>query len=189
MNHLSEEFFKKAGNFNEYEKSLLENELEIVSFKKGKFLLKEGEICSSIYFLLSGSLYHYKTDSDLNENILDLNIAFDWVLNQQSFSSREPSSYDIKVYEDAQLYKLSIESIHRLIAQSQAFLKLGKILYDKNLKTNLIDNNFTPDEKYQFIIKNKPALLQAFPQKMIASYLKITPETLSRVRNRFAKTA
>ncbi len=137
--------------------------------------------------MITGAVYHYKITSDLNENIINLNIPNDWILNQKSFTSQEPSEYDIKVYEESTLYTLSIEVIHRLIAQSQSFLQLGKTLYDVTLRVDFFDNNNTPDEKYLYILKNKPDLFQNFPQKMIASYLKITPETLSRVRKKYVK--
>lgn len=76
---------------------------------------------------------------------------------------------------------------HRLIGQSQSFLQMGKILEESTSRIDFFDNNNTQDEKYQYVLENKPELIQSFPQKLIASYLKITPETLSRVRNRFSK--
>ncbi|PKG42822.1 Crp/Fnr family transcriptional regulator, partial [Psychroflexus sp. MES1-P1E] len=108
----------------------------------------------------------------------------DWVINHKSFTTRKPSEYSIQAFEESFIYELSIDAIHRLIAQSQSFFQMGKILEESTSRIDFFDNNNTPDEKYDFIIKNKPSLLQKFPQKIIASYLKITPETLSRVRKR-----
>lgn len=65
---------------------------------------------------------------------------------------------------------------------------MGKILDASTSRIDFFDNNNTPDEKYQYILKNKSEFIQKFPQKLIASYLKITPETLSSVRNRFSKS-
>jgi hypothetical protein len=61
---------------------------------------------------------------------------------------------------------------------------MGRILEESTSRIDFFDNNNTPDEKYRYIIANKPKLLQKFPQTIIASYLKISPETLSRVRKR-----
>ena len=125
-------------------------------------------------------------ESEFNKNVIDLSIPNDWVLNHKSFTARKPSEYSIQAFEDTSYYEISIDAIHRLIAQSQSFLQMGKILEESISRIYFFDNNNTPDEKYLHIITKKPELLQKFPQTIIASYLKITPETLSRVRKRIS---
>jgi CRP-like cAMP-binding protein len=178
------ELLKKAGEFSEKEAKLLKQELLYRKLNKGDFFLEKGNICSSLSFVISGSFYQYNIDLDLNKNIIDLNISNDWVINHKSFTTRKPSEYCIQAFEESLIYELSIDAIHRLIAQSQSFLQMGKILEESTSRIDFFDNNNTPDEKYLYIINNKPNLLQKFPQNIIASYLKITPETLSRVRKR-----
>ncbi len=178
------EFLKKAGHFSEEEIALLQKEVQHHLCVKGTYLLQKGDVCSSIYFIKKGAIYHHTTDKDSNLQVIDLNTTHDWVLNHTSFSSRKPSEYEIQVYEDSELYELSMKSIHKLIAISQSFLQMGKILEESTSRVHFFDENYTPDEKYVFILTNKPLLLQKFPQTILASYLKITPETLSRVRKR-----
>ena len=178
------ELLKKAGQFSEKESILLKKELRYRKLNKDDYLLEKGNICSSLSFIISGSFYQYGIDLELNKNIIDLNTSNDWVINHKSFTTRKPSEYSIQAFEDSSIYELSIDAIHRLIAKSQSFLQMGKILGESTSRIDFFDNNNTPDEKYDFILKNKPNLLQKFPQKIIASYLKITPETLSRVRKR-----
>ncbi len=186
MNESILELLKKAGEFSEKDSLLLKKELQFRKLKKGEILLKEGKTCSSLCFVVSGSFYQYGIDSELSKNIIDLSITNDWVINHKSFTSRKPSEYSIQAFEDSSFYEISIDAIHRLIAQSQSFLQMGKILEESTSRINFFDNNNTPDEKYLYILKNKPNLLQKFPQTIIASYLKITPETLSRVRKRLS---
>jgi CRP-like cAMP-binding protein len=178
---------QKTGSFSDKETLLFTRRLQFEVLKKDSFLLKKGAVCSSLSFVVSGCLYQYNIDSDGNENVIDIHAKNDWVLNHKSFSSRSPSEYHIQAFEDSTLYTLSIDAIHDLIAQSPAFLQLGAILEGATARITFFDNNSTPDEKYQFILDNKSQLLQKFPQKLIASYLKITPETLSRVRKRLSK--
>jgi CRP-like cAMP-binding protein len=178
------EFLKKVGNFNEKETSLIKEELIYRVVKKNDYILKDGEICSSIYIVVAGSFYQYNLDSKLDKNFIDLYNKGDWMLNHQSFTSRKPSKYSIQAFEESSIYELSIDSIHKLIALSQKFLQMGKILEKSISRIDFFDKNKTPDEKYSYILKNRPKLIQKFPQKIIASYLKITPETLSRVRKR-----
>lgn len=184
MSHSISEFLNSAGRFSESELELLKNEAQLITLKKGTNLLNKGAICSSIYFIIKGAFIHYDTDSAMNKNIIDLNITNDWVLNHKSFTTQKPSTYSIQAFEDSTMYMLSIASIHRLITQSQSFLQMGKILEGATARLSFFDKNYSPDEKYQHLLNNKPELIQKFPQKLIASYLKISPETLSRVRKR-----
>ncbi|MHA7057204.1 Crp/Fnr family transcriptional regulator [Aquimarina sp. M1] len=177
-------FLNNAGKFSDEESSLLQKEVAYRELKKDDFLVQKGETCSSLFFVVSGSFYQYTIDSDLDKRVIDLSIPNDWVINYKSFSSRKPSAYTIQAFEDSAVYELSMDAIHKLIGISQTFFQIGSVLEASNSRITFFDNNNTPDEKYAYILKNKPMLLQKFPQKIIASFLKITPETLSRVRKR-----
>lgn len=180
------ELLNKAGKFSEKESLLLKQELQFRKLKKDEVLLEKGNICSSLCFVVSGSFYQYNIDSEFNKNVIDLYIAKDWIINHKSFTSRKPSVFSIQAFEDSSFYEISIDAIHKLITQSQSFLQLGKILEESTSRIDFFDNNHTPDEKYLYILKNKPNLFQKFPQTIIASYTKMTPETLSRVRRRLS---
>lgn len=178
------EHLQSAGSYSQEELSLLEHKLQYRTYTKQEFLLNKGEVCSSLYFIKSGAICQYKEDDIATKHMIDLNVTLDWVINHKSFTSRKPSEYYIQAYETSEVYILSIEAIHELIAKSQAFFQLGKILEASTERVHFFDNNNTPDEKYTYILKHKPALIQKFPQTLVASYLKMSPETLSRVRKR-----
>lgn len=181
------EFLNKAGSFSTSERMLLEEEVQFKKLDKDEILLGQGDVCSSLCFCIEGALYQYKVDSELDKNIIDLNVPGDWVINHKSFAFRKPSECIIQAYAESTIFVLSIESIHKLIAKSQSFFQMGKILEASTSRIDFFDDQYTPDEKYQYVLQNKAELIQKFPQKLIASYLKITPETLSRVRHRFSK--
>ena len=187
MNTQISNLLKQFSNYSKKELLLLEQALEYKTLKKGEFLLDKGAICSSLSFLNSGALYQYTVDTNLDKHIIELYTANDWVINNKSFSSRSKSDTYIQAFEDSSICFLTIDAIHNLIAQSQSFFQIGRILDDSTSRIHFFDENLTPDKKYAYLLENKPKLLQAFPQKLIASYLKITPETLSRVRQRFSK--
>ena len=173
-----------TGSYSDQEVQLLEAEIMVRDIKKGTILLDVGEVCSSVYFLEKGAVYQYQLDKENEKQIIDLNVPQDWIINHQSFTSRKPSTYRIEAYEDSRIQMLSITSIHALIAKSQTFLQMGTLLEQAVARVRFFDHQYTPDEKYQYVLKHQPALLQKFPQKILASYLKMTPETLSRVRKR-----
>ena len=151
------------------------------SLKKQSFLLKEGQICSFITFLTSGTAYQSK-NIDGEEVVLELYTPGDIILNHSSFMHQKPSTEEIKAFSDCKVSILSIENLHQLISYSQVFLQLAKVFESSPVQKAIFERNLTPYEKYQQLLDLKPNWIQSFPLKMIASYLKITPETLSRVR-------
>lgn len=149
--------------------------------QRNDILLKEGAVCESFYFVLQGSFIQYQS-KDIDEHIVDLHLKNEWMFNQESLTEQLPSITNIRAFSNAEIISLSLNNFHRLCAQSQAFLQFGKILNQTKYRTSLYDSSLNPSDKYQFIMKTKPELINIFPLKLIASYLKMTPETLSRVR-------
>jgi hypothetical protein len=131
--------------------------------------------------VLSGSFYQFLTD-EAGENILDLHVQDEWMFNQTSFINQSPSKTSIRAFSNAEVLELNLYGLHELISKSQSFLQLSRILDRANTRIHFFDHSLSPAQKYNFITESKPLLLQVFPLKMIASYLKITPETLRRVR-------
>jgi CRP-like cAMP-binding protein len=166
---------------------LFEREVKTRHIAKNEILLQPGEVAKSIYFNQKGAIYQYTLPSATTQNIIELHVENEWLLNQASLAKQAPSDSYIAAYTESIVLELSIASIHFLIGCSQAFFQLNTILAQPASKTHIFDHALTPLQKYQYVIETKPQILQAFPLKMIASYLKITPETLSRVREKIAK--
>ncbi|CAN5704460.1 Crp/Fnr family transcriptional regulator [soil metagenome] len=154
---------------------------------KDEMLIKPGEVCKSIFFNLSGAIYQYNYKDEMEENVIDLHLSNEWFLNHNSFITQLPSGSFIKAFTNSKILELNIESLHYLIGKSPAFLQLGRIFEQSTSRVHFFDNRLTPAEKYQYILDNRSALIQNFSLKLIASYLKITPETLSRVRENLSK--
>lgn len=177
---LAKNILNKIGKFSEEEIVLFQNRISTKRFKKDEILLSEGEICSSVFYIINGAAYQFVYD-DIDENIIGLHIEEDWCLNYTSFINRKPSTAIIKAYTNVEVIELKIAAIHELITLSPSFFQLGKFLEDTRIQH--FNNAQTALQKYNHLILSKPALFQVFPLKMIASYLKIAPETMSRIRS------
>lgn len=153
---------------------------------KGYTLLEPGKICQTAYYLIEGSAVQYKLNDAGGELVIDLHMSGEWVLNHSSFVGQRASEFTIKTYAACRILELRIEDVHYLISVSQQFIKLGRILEEANERVLFYDRQLTPYEKYELLMQRRKAIFMHFPLKMIASYLKITPETLSRVREKFA---
>ncbi|MEL6923234.1 MAG: Crp/Fnr family transcriptional regulator, partial [Bacteroidota bacterium] len=175
---------KRWAQLDEAELQLLTEVARLKTLVKGDRLLLPGQVCQAVYFVAAGNLYQYQLDDEQLQSIIDLHLPGDWALDARSFTGQVPSQLYLEAYTAASVFELSIHDLHALIARSPRFHQLGRILSAAVDRLQFFDQQSTPDEKYQHILQHQPDLLQQFPQRMLASYLKMTPETLSRVRRR-----
>jgi len=182
--------------FNEALKSILEfcpfspGELSIIQgmfkqklLKKNEFLLREGDVCRSFYFINKGACTHFLTTEEGIDIMLNLYVEHDWLTDYQSFTSQKPSLNNIKAFEDCELSELDVYSFHALIQYSPSFFAIGRLL--QVMQYGEFSNNMqSPEENYKAVLNKRPMLIRKFPLKYVASFLRITPETLSRVRRR-----
>lgn len=174
-------YLNRIGNFTETDLEIFQKYLTPGQFSKNELLLDQGQVCESIYFILSGSAYQFRYD-DVQEKVIDLHTPHEWCLSYSSFISQKPSQTIIKANSEIRLLKLTIHAWHHLIALSPVFLQLAKILEGALARTQYFDGSLSPSQKYNHLSESRPEVLKMFPLKLIASYLNMTPETLSRVR-------
>ncbi len=174
-------------SFTESELILLAESFRSETLLKNEFLLKEGAICKNIYILASGTAYQYEIDTNNEEQIINLYSKHHWIIDYQSFTTQRPSSSYIKIREKSIVYAIHMDQIHNLISQSQRFFKLGTFFLKPSFRSMLLRKEMSVLERYKELLKIHPEFMQEFPQKVIASYLNSTPETLSRIRNKISK--
>lgn len=177
----AQEILNPIGQFSDRDLHLFEAHIVRKIIPKNEVVLAEGEVCKSIYFVLSGALFQFQS-GETTETIIDLHLPQEWMFNHSSLIEQTPSVTAIKAFAKSEVVQLSLDHLHSLMANSQAFLQLGKVFNQSNHRAYLFDNGLNPAQKYDYIQNVKPLIAQVFPVKMIASYLKIAPETLSRVR-------
>lgn len=180
----TQEILQRIGQFTNSDCGLFEQYTLKRTFKKKEVLLQKGEICASFHFILSGSFFQYDI-KEMNEQIIDLHLPDEWMFNQESLTEQTPSRTTIQAFSQSEIITLHLSDFHVLCSKSSSFLQFGKILNQSKYRTTLFDESLSPAEKYDFITRVKPDLIKTFPLKMIASYLKITAETISRVRANF----
>lgn len=172
------------------EKNFIEEIWVFKKLKKRQFLLQSGEICKYACFILKGAMRQYITDKSGIEKIVQLGIENWWITDRESFLNQKPSKYDIDAWETSELLLLPYKELERF----QSIPTVKEMFWQMNqnnyiaIQNRLIDTvNLSAQERYTNLQDTNPEFLQRFPQHIIASYLGITKETLSRVRNQLAQ--
>jgi len=166
--------------------------LEPRTFKKKSFILRSGDTCLHETFVVKGCAKIFYTDAEGVEHIVKFAVENWWTMDLESFAQQTPAFYSIQTLEDTETLQLSKANHDALYDRVPQFEKFSRILFQNAyilLQHRLTQNLFVAaEEKYNQFAKKYPGLELRIPQKEIASYLGITPEFLSMLRNRRTKS-
>lgn len=158
--------------------------------RKRQFLLQEGEVCKNLGFIVRGAVRQYTVDEKGAEHIVSLAIENWWTGDRDSYFREQPSIYNIDAWEETELLMVHKDRIGRLLG-IPAFVEM-RIKLDENYsaasqKRLLSYISMDAEKRYEDFLKSYPQLTERFPLHIIASYLGITKETLSRIRRQSLK--
>ena len=165
--------------------NVLSSILVPLKFQKGDTILEEGKVCRALYFVDKGMVrqYYYKNKKDVTEHF-----SFEGriVFCIESFLKQEPSRLIVEALESTKLYAIPYDELHTLMVRNQEM----EMLYRKILEHVAISSQEHADsqrfenasERYERLLREKPEIILRAPMVHIASFLQMTPETLSRVR-------
>src|SRR6478735_5257494 len=158
--------------------------------RKRQYLLQEGDVCKYQAFVEKGIMRSYTIDEKGDEHILQFASEGWWMADLSSFITEEPSVFNVEVLEDVELLLISKSSWELLMQKIPAFEHFFRILIQNNLiatqKRLLQSLSESAEEKYHKFTEIYPSCVLRVPQHMIASYLGISRETLSRLRKHIA---
>ena len=154
--------------------------------RKRQFLLKEGEVSQHYSFVMKGCVRLFRISEDDSEHIIRFAAENWWVCDRESLISEKPAKNNIEALEDSVILQWKKSDFEMLQSEIPAL----KVFFDSLLDRYLIasinriyDNiSLTAEEKYMLFRKNYPDFFNRVPLHMIASYLGVARETLSRIR-------
>lgn len=180
-------FLKEFQLLEPKEIELIVSTANLKQFKKGEYLLKSGKVAQHCYFLLSGLIREFHL-RDGDEKTTEFYTEGDPVNSFTSNLEQKPANHNLIAAEDSWV---TVGSQSLELAMCQQIPRLEHIIrkeVEKN--TGILQNkistmiSLTPQERYLNLLKERPGLSQRVPQHQIASYLGLTPESLSRLRKR-----
>ncbi|KQR94633.1 Crp/Fnr family transcriptional regulator [Chryseobacterium sp. Leaf180] len=164
---------------------------ETRDISKHDFLLQAGEVCKYTFYVQKGLLRMYSIDKNGKEHIIQF-APENWLISDRSsLHFHEKSVYYIEAVEDSEILFLPEDFFNKLLNEFPNSIEKNNLILQKHVKSlqdrinSLLGE--TAEERYLKFIKMYPDLMMRVPQWMIASYLGITPESLSRVRKELAK--
>ena len=182
---VARELARRYSTMTHDELDLLESILVPMKFAKNELILKEGETCTNIYWVVKGLVrqFYFKNDKELTEYMATENSI---VMCIESLFMEQPTRLQIKALEPTVMIAMPKAELEAVAMKSVNI----QILYRKILEESLIFSQIHADmlrfesalDRYQKLVKRSPQLVLRAPLVYIASYLQMTPETLSRVR-------
>ena len=155
-------------------------------YKKHQFMLNEGDVCNYIGFVASGCLREYKIDNKGSEHIIQFAIEDWWISDLNSFLSGLPSTLNIDALQDSDVLLLEKSAREELLEGCPKMERFFRLLLEVNHTASyqrVIDSlESSAEDRYLKFIKTYPKIFEQVPQNQIASYLGITPQSLSRIR-------
>jgi CRP-like cAMP-binding protein len=183
------DFIERYMELSQDEKQLIRELSIIKSFKKGAILLKEGKVSYDSYFVLEGCLRTFSLKNN-EEKTTEFYTEME-VLPPASSLDGSPSLYSISCVEDTVVCISNPELEQAAFARFPRFEMMCRVLSEQLVaKARLELDKFktsSAEERYLALIESRPDLFQRVPQHQLASYLGITPESLSRLRGRLVK--
>lgn len=169
----------------EFEKSI-QPALKIRRFRKKEFLIKEGETENYFNFICKGIIRKYYKTSKVEHNV-QISTEGQVILSQQSFFTRQSSEYFVEAIEPSVIISIKHEKLEELYSQSRKMERLGRLVVTHMMIISDIWQmqmiKMTPRERFLAFVTRNPELMRRVPQKYLASYLNIKPETFSRFKH------
>jgi len=170
---------------------LIESVSSFKKLRKRQYLLQEGDVCRFNAFVCRGFLRYYYVDNKGQEHIMQFAPENYWTGDRESMDSGLPSKYNVDAIEDSEILLLKKEDFELIRKTVPAFndfvnkmLKKNVLVLQERIHVSL---SLSTEEKYSNFISKYPSISNRVPLHMVASYLGVSPETLSRVRSQSTK--
>ena len=167
---------------------ILSKHFKSVVYKKKEFLLKEGQVCRSMHFVVNGCLRMYFINGKTNEQITQFAKENWWICDFFSFTDEKPSEYFIQAIEESEILSIDMPSFEALLKELPLMERYFRIIMQRAVAASQLRVKYmfelSKEEFYYYFCSAFPSFVQRVPQYMIASYLGLTPEYVSELRKK-----
>jgi len=169
--------------------TLIETLFQPLSLNKNEYFVQTGQVCQYVGFIQSG-LVRYFVNQDGDEKIYDFGLENDFVCDYESFLPQKPCRRAIQAIEDTSLWVISRANLQRLFTELTHGERFGRIAIEQIFVRTIgqLVSLYTdsPERRYQAFLDEYPTLPARITQYHISSYVGVKPQSLSRIRARWA---
>lgn len=183
-------YFKETLPFGEEELELIDVYFEVKTLKKKDYLLRDHEVCKFIGFIDTGLIRHFHVKNGI-EKTCDISFENTWITDFKSFTDGTAGKMNLQAMESTTVFVISKPNLQKIYAACSKYETFGRLMAEKvaqratDIAMSLSSN--TPEERFSNLLESQPEIFTRVPQKYIANYLGISPESLSRIRSRIYK--
>jgi len=167
---------------------ILEKYLQPMELKRREYLLREGDVCSSNYFVEKGCLRMFFNNDKMVEQTTQFAIEDWWLSDYFSFARQTPSEYAIQAVEKSVVVAIDYQLQDKLFSEVPQMERYFRIMMQRALSASQLRvkmiYQLSKEEMYRHFNRSYPQFFQRVPQYMIASYLGLTPEYMSELRKK-----
>lgn len=157
-----------------------------ITTKRNEFLVREGEICKHVYFIVKGCVQILVLDHEGHETTRDFYFENNWVSQLQSFGTQTPSTENLVTPEPSELLAISYSSFGLMMQSVPQFAQIYQQILELSFNNSVyrINTFVSMDalDRIKWLMQHQPNILSRLPSKLVASYLGISPETLTRLK-------
>lgn len=184
---LIENSFKSKLSFTEKEKELFNSSFEKFLIKKNEYTIQEGNIERYVYFVESGILRYWIYDINLREITFWFSLAGEFANSYLSLENQIPSEFNIQALDNCTLWRIERENINKYFLNSLVFNRVARLVLEdaltRKIKREICLLKYKGKDRYKLLVLLEKELVKNVPLKYLASYLGITPQSLSRIRS------
>ena len=175
---------------NEEERKYFEGILHYRKLKRGQVLLQYGEIPKSQFFVIEGCLRNYSTDEEGKEHVIAFACKDWWISDLYGYITETPAEHSIDALIPTEVFEIMKWDMEKVFERIPKFERFFRILFQNSMVSQMSRirqiMSIPAEERYKVFIKQYPGIYREIPLKHIASYLGISPEFLSKIRNKIA---
>lgn len=182
--------FERLIVINDEERAIIREIFKPMQLKKGGYFSEMGKLNTRVGFLVEGLVYYYVLKGE-DESITDFTKEGEFVSEYHTFIKKEKATQSIKAIEDCTFLVMDYPAIQRLYTEIKEGNKFGRMVLEHRF--GIVVNQLlslymhSPEERYLFFLNSYPELVQRIPQYLIAAFIGVKPQSLSRIRKRLVK--
>lgn len=191
MDHHLLRFMEKNTSLSRDEILEIMKNMIVDTYSKGTILLRQGEVSDKCYFVLAGCIRQYTVGEDGKEVTINFFTEEQSVVIFKSYKQKIPSNYFLSCVEESKLLVGDLESEESMYTKFPELEKITRVIIEHNFGEEQDEKarfmGAVPEMRYRMLLEKRPALINRVPQHQLASYLGITPESLSRIKKRVSQ--